>query len=110
VVQRQTLWLQTPIVLCHRYYIFIKVLEIDPILQSEHINAVRTEGFLRYYTGSTADMATYSAGGASWHSPYDWEFALGLLGATGERYHDICESPWVGGDMGFRPRSSTGIM
>jgi len=55
-------------------------------------------------------MATYSAGGASWHLPYDWELALGLLGATGERYHDICESPWVGGDMGFRPRSSTGIM
>ena len=27
------------------------------------------------------------AGWASWHSPFDWEFALGLLRATGERSH-----------------------
>jgi len=32
-------------------------------------------------------MATYPAGWASWHSPFDWEFALGLLRATGERSH-----------------------
>ena len=48
---------------------------------------MRTEEFQRYYTGSTAYMATYPAGWASWHSPYDWEFALGLLRATGERSH-----------------------
>jgi hypothetical protein len=32
-------------------------------------------------------MATYPAGWASWHSPFDWEFAQGLLRATGERSH-----------------------
>jgi len=65
-----------------------KVLNADPIhtLQLEH-NAVKTEEFPRYYTGSTAYMATYPAGWASWHSPFDWEFALGLLRATGERSH-----------------------
>ena len=46
---------------------------------------MRTEECPRYYTGSTADMTTYPAGWASWHSPFDWEFALGLLRAAGER-------------------------
>jgi len=32
-------------------------------------------------------MATYPAGWASWHLSFDWEFALGLLRATGERSH-----------------------
>jgi len=32
-------------------------------------------------------MTTYPAGGASWHSPFDWGFALGLLRATGEQSH-----------------------
>jgi len=32
-------------------------------------------------------MAMYPAGWASWHSPFDWEFALGLLRATGGRSH-----------------------
>jgi len=30
-------------------------------------------------------MATYPAGWASWHWTCDWEFALGLLRAAGER-------------------------
>ena len=34
-------------------------------------------------------MTTYLAGWASWHSPFDWEFALGLLRATGERSHKV---------------------
>jgi hypothetical protein len=77
-------WLQISTVLCSRNYILSKVLNADPIrtLQLEH-NAVKTEGFPRYYTGSTAYMVTYPAGWASWHLPYDWEFALGLLRATG---------------------------
>ena len=50
---------------------------------------MRTEEFPRYYTGSTADMTTYPAAWASWHSPFDWEFALGLLRATGERSHKV---------------------
>jgi len=32
-------------------------------------------------------MATYPVCWASWHSPFDWEFALGLLRAMGERSH-----------------------
>jgi hypothetical protein len=69
---------------------FSKVLQADLIRtpQLEH-KAVRTEEFLRYYTGSTADMTTDRAGWASWHSPFDWEFALGLLRATGERSHRV---------------------
>ena len=65
-----------------------KVLNADSIctLHLEH-NVVKTEEFLRYYTRSTEYMATYSAGWGSWHSPFDWEFALGLLRATGERSH-----------------------
>ena len=64
------------------------VLQADPIrtLQFEH-NTVRTEDFPRYYTGSTTYIATYSAGWAWWHSPFDWEFALGLLRATAKQSH-----------------------
>jgi hypothetical protein len=71
-------------------YILSKVLKADPIrtLQLEH-NAVKTEEFPRYYTGSTADMTTYPAGWVSWHSPFDWEFALGLLRARGERSYKV---------------------
>jgi hypothetical protein len=29
-------------------------------------------------------MATYPACRASWHSPYDWEYTVGLLRATWE--------------------------
>jgi hypothetical protein len=32
-------------------------------------------------------MVTYPAGWASWHSLFDWEFALQLLMATGKRSH-----------------------
>jgi len=54
---------QISLVLCSRNYILSKVLKADPIctLQLEH-NAVRTEEFPRYYTGSTAYMTTYPAG------------------------------------------------
>jgi len=79
---------QISLVHCSRNYILSKVLKADPIrtLQLER-NVLRTEEFLRYYTGSTADMTTYPAGWASWHSPFQWEFALGLLRAMGERSH-----------------------
>ena len=50
---------------------------------------VRTEEFPMYYTGSTTDMTTYHAGWASWHPPIHWEFALGLLRATGEQSHKV---------------------
>jgi hypothetical protein len=62
------------------------VLNADPIctLQLEH-NVVRTNEFPRYYTVRTAYMATYPAGSALWHPPFDWEFALGMLRAMGER-------------------------
>jgi len=76
-------------VLYSRNSILSKVLKADPIctLQFEH-NVVRTEEFQRYYTGSL-HMTTYPAGWASWHSPFEWEFALGLLRATGERSHKL---------------------
>ena len=50
---------------------------------------MRTEEIPMYYTGSTADMTTYPARWASWHSPFDLEFALGLLRATGERSRKV---------------------
>jgi len=34
-------------------------------------------------------MTTYLAGWASWHSPFDLGFALGLLRATGEQSHKV---------------------
>jgi len=34
-------------------------------------------------------MMIYPAGWASLHSPFNWEFALGLLRATGERSHKV---------------------
>jgi len=57
---------QISLVLCIWNYSESKVLKADPIrtLQLER-NAARTEEFLRYYTGSTADMTTYPAGLAS---------------------------------------------
>jgi len=75
---------------CSRNYIVSQVLKADPIrtLQLEH-NAVRTDEFLRYYTRSSTDMMTYPAGWAAWHSPFDWEFALRLPRATGERSHKL---------------------
>jgi hypothetical protein len=50
---------------------------------------VRTEEFPRYNSGSTADLTTYSARWVSFHSPFDLEFALGLLRATRERSHNV---------------------
>jgi hypothetical protein len=83
------------------HYITNKVLSADPIctLQLEH-NAARTEECPRYYTGSTAYMATDRAGWASWHSPFDWQFALRLLRATGERSHS--------GEYSHRPYERAG--
>jgi hypothetical protein len=34
-------------------------------------------------------MMTCPVGWASWHSSFDWEFALRLLRATGERPHKV---------------------
>ena len=74
---------QISLVLCSRNYILFKVLKADPMctLQWEN-NTVRSENLLRYYSGNTAYRTTYPAGWASWHSPFDWKFALGLLSAT----------------------------
>jgi hypothetical protein len=71
-------------------HFFKKVLKADPILTLllEH-NVVKTEECPRYYTRSTADMMTYPACWASWHSPFDWEYALRLLRAMGERSHKV---------------------
>jgi len=54
---------------------------------------VRTEVFRMYYPTSTAYMATYPAGWASWHSPFDWECALGFLRATREQSHRCAFPP-----------------
>jgi hypothetical protein len=57
-------------------------------------NVVRTEEFPRHHTRSTADMTSYSADWTSWYLPFDWEFALGLLRAMGERFYKV-EYPCV---------------
>jgi len=87
---KEHLQTQISLVLCSRNFILSKVLKADPIrtLQLER-NVVRTEEFPRYYSRSTADMTTYPAGWASWHSLFDWKFALGLLRAMGERSYKV---------------------